>query len=105
MRFTENPQKSIAYFSDMFESNNNTNTFTMKGADLLLSYMDELQRIIEVINSYIDKGLDLFRQAKEWVERIIEYIGRGIDYIVNALGAKRPSRVDHLVEADDYMFV
>lgn len=75
----------------------------MKGAELLLSYMDELQRIIEVINSYIDKGLELFQKAKEWVEKIIEYIGRGIDYLVSALGGRK--RPDHLVGAEDYLFV
>lgn len=74
----------------------------MKGAELLLGYMDELQRIIEVINSYIDKGMELFRTAKEWVEKIIDYIGRGIDYLVNAIGGRK---TDHLVLADDYLFV
>jgi len=75
----------------------------MKGAELLLGYMDELQRIIEVINSYIDKGIELFHKAKEWVEKIIEYISRGIDYLVSAVGGRK--KPDHLVEADDYMFV
>jgi hypothetical protein len=75
----------------------------MKRAELLLGYMDELQRIIEVINSYIDKGMDLFRKAKEWVEKIIDYIGRGIDYIVSAIGGR--TGADHLQLADDYLFV
>ncbi|RZJ66502.1 MAG: hypothetical protein EOO50_09765 [Flavobacterium sp.] len=74
----------------------------MERAQLLLGYMDELQRIIEVINSYIDKGIELFHKAKEWVEKIIEYIGRGIDYLVNAVGGRK---TDHLVVADDYLFV
>lgn len=74
----------------------------MKRAELLLEYMDELQRIIEVINTYIDKGLELFRKAKEWVEKIIEYIARGIDYLVSAIGGRK---TDHLVLADDYLFV
>lgn len=75
----------------------------MKGAEMLLGYMDELQRIIEVIHSYIDKGIALFHKAKEWVEKIIEYIGRAVDYLVSAVGGRK--KRDHLVETDDYMFV
>ena len=74
----------------------------MKRAELLLGYMDELQRIIEVINSYIDKGIEFFHKAKEWVERIIEYVGRGIEYIVSAIGGRK---TDNLKVADDYLFV
>ncbi len=74
----------------------------MKGAELLLTYMDQLQRIIETISSYIDKGMEYFQMAKEWVEKIIEYIGKGIDYLVSAIGGRK---TDNLQIADDYLFV
>lgn len=74
----------------------------MKGAELLLHYMDELQKVIEVINTYIDKGIELFQMAKEWVQKIIEYLGKAIEYLVSAVGGRK---TDHLQTADDYMFV
>jgi|GEM_PF-2060253 len=103
MRFTENSQKSNAYFSNKDNLTITLKHTLMKGAELLLGYMDQLQRVIEVINSYIDKGLELFHKAKEWIEKIIEYIGRGVDYLVAAAGGR--NKPDHLVTADDYMFV
>lgn len=74
----------------------------MKGAETLLSIMDEVQRIIEILNSYVDKAASFFATIKEWIDKVIEYIGRGVDYLVSLVGGRK---TDHLQLADDYLFV
>ena len=74
----------------------------MKTAEILLKYMDEVQRIVEIINGYIEKGIEIFQRAKEWVQRIIAYIEQAIDSVVESMGG-RPSTISHMQE--DYMFV
>lgn len=74
----------------------------MKTAEILLQYMDEVQRIVEIINGYIEKGIEVFQRAKEWVQQIIAYIEQAIDSLVNSIGG-RPSTIPHMQE--DYMFV
>ncbi|NMH27274.1 hypothetical protein [Flavobacterium silvaticum] len=74
----------------------------MKGAETLLNVMDELQRIIEVLHSYVDKAVEFFSTIREWINKMIDYIGRGVDYLVSAVGGRK---TDHLQLADDYLFV
>lgn len=74
----------------------------MKTAEILLKYMDEVQRIVEIINGYIEKGIEVFQRAKEWIQSVIAYIEQAIDSLVNSMGG-RPSTIQHMQE--DYMFV
>lgn len=73
----------------------------MKKAEILLEYMDELQKFIETINSYLEKGAVLISKLMEWVEKIIGFIKTGIDYLVNSIGGRK----DNLQLVDDYLFV
>jgi hypothetical protein len=89
---------NIAYFS----KNLKQNTRPMKTAEILLHYMDELQKIVGVINSWLEKGMDFFQKIKAWVQKVIEYIEQAIDALVQSIGGRR-TNLNHMTE--EYLFV
>lgn len=74
----------------------------MKRVDIIMTFMDELQKLIGFINECIEKGIELFVQARIWVEKMIEYLEIRIkNFIDNVRG-----RTSNLLEySDDYLFV
>ncbi len=76
----------------------------MKTAEILLSYMDELQKFIELINGYVEKGIEFFLKVKTWIQKIIGYIEQGIDALVDSIGGRKP-KVDFLDFKEYDLFV
>ena len=74
----------------------------MRAAELLLKYMDELQRFVKMINNYIDQGLEWLQRAKGWIDTAIEYIEQAIESLVKYIGGRK-TELKHM--NDDYMFV
>ena len=74
----------------------------MKTAEILLHYMDELQKIVGVINSWLEKGMDFFQKVKAWVQKVIEYIERAIDTLVQSMGGRK-TNLNLMTE--EYLFV
>ena len=74
----------------------------MKTAEILLQYMDELQRIVSVIQRWVDTASEFFLKFKAWVETVIEYIERAIDLFVQSIGGRK---TDLSLLTDDYLFV
>lgn len=74
----------------------------MKNAEILLSFMDQLQKFIETIGSYIETGIEYFMKARDWVQKILSYIEQGIDRLVDAIGGRKQ---DFLEFHEDDLFV
>ncbi|HLA55834.1 MAG TPA: hypothetical protein VK623_07020 [Flavobacterium sp.] len=74
----------------------------MKTAEILLHYMDELQKIVGVINSWLEKGMDFFQKVKAWVQKVIEYIEQAIDALVQSMGGRK-TNLNLMTE--EYLFV
>lgn len=74
----------------------------MKTAEFLLRYMDELQRIVGVINDWVDKASEFFLKVKEWIVKVVEWIEQAIDALVSQIGGRKSTA--HLM-SDDYLFV
>lgn len=93
--------KSIdhGFFNNRYFSEKQT---TMKAAEILLRYMDELQKFVRMLNGYIDQGLEFLTRAKEWVETVVQYIEQAIDSLVKYVGGRK-TELKHM--NDDYMFV
>ena len=75
----------------------------MKTAELLLRYMDELQRIVGYIHTWVDKTSEFFLKVKAWVMKVVEWIEQAIDALVQSVGG-RDTQTSHLI-SDDYLFV
>lgn len=75
----------------------------MKTAELLLRYMDELQRIVGYINTWVDKASEFFLKAKAWVMKVVEWIERAIDALVQSVGGRK-TQTEHLL-SEDFLFV
>ena len=75
---------------------------TMKAAEILLRYMDEVQRFARMINSYIDMGIDFLMKLKKYVDMAIQYLEQAVDALVKYLGGRK---TDQKHMSDDYMFV
>jgi hypothetical protein len=74
----------------------------MKTAEFLLRYMDELQRIVGVINDWVDKASEFFLKVKEWIVKVVEWIEQAVDVLVQQVGGRKST--SHLM-SDDYLFV
>lgn len=75
----------------------------MKTAELLLNWMDELQRFMSYINNWIEKGSELFQKAKMLVQKAIDWIEQIIDTLVQSVGGRKTHTSQLLSE--DYLFV
>lgn len=74
----------------------------MKTAEMLLHYMDELQKIVGYINTWLEKGTEFFHKAKAWVEKVIAWIEQAIDALVDSIGGRK---TDLRLMSEDYLFV
>jgi hypothetical protein len=74
----------------------------MKTAEILLSYMDWLQKVAGIINTFVDKSLEIFQRLKLWVQKAIDYIERAIDSLVESIGGRR---TDFRLMTEEYLFV
>lgn len=75
----------------------------MKTAEILLQYMDELQRIVGYLNAWVDKGTEFFLKIKAWVGKVVEWIEQAIDVLVQSVGGRKTHTSQLLSE--DYLFV
>jgi hypothetical protein len=75
---------------------------TMKTAEILLHYMDQLQKIVGVIHSWVDKGSELFQKAKAWIQKVVDYIEQAIEALVQAVGGRKTHTS---LMTEEYMFV
>lgn len=75
----------------------------MKTAEILLQYMDELQRIVGYLNTWVDKGTEFFLKVKAWVGKVVEWIEQAIDALVQSVGGRKTHTSQLLSE--DYLFV
>jgi len=74
----------------------------MKTAEVLLNYMDYLQKIAGIINSYADKGLEIVHKIKLWIQKIVDYIEQAIDALVQSIGGRKTESV---LMTEEYLFV
>jgi predicted PurR-regulated permease PerM len=74
----------------------------MKTAEMLLHYMDELQKIVNYINTWLEKGTEFFLKAKAWVEKVIAWIEQAIDALVQSIGGRK---TNFQLMSEDYLFV
>lgn len=93
---------SLSVDNAYFSRNKNQKNKPMKTAEILLHYMDELQKIVNIINSWLEKGVDFFQKVKVWIETVIDYIERGIDALVQSMGGRK---TDFSLMAEEYLFV
>lgn len=80
-----------------------TNSKAMKTAELLLRYMDELQRIVGYINTWVDRASEFFLKIKAWVMKVVEWIEQAIDSLVQTVGGRKTQTSQLLSE--DFLFV
>ncbi|HEX8575675.1 MAG TPA: hypothetical protein VF677_05215 [Flavobacterium sp.] len=76
----------------------------MKKTEALLSIVDDLQKIVVIINDLIDMGSDLINQIKDWIRRITTFIKDGFNSIMGSMGGGNEKQ-DFLEFAEDDLFV
>jgi len=74
----------------------------MKTAEILLRYMDQLQRIVAIVQDWVDTASEFFLRIKGWIEKAVAYIEQAIDALVSSVGGRK---TDLSLLTDEYMFV
>ena len=77
----------------------------MKKTEVLLSIVDDFQKIVQIINDLIDTGSDLLTKIKEWIHRITTFVKDGFSSIMESIGIGGGERQDFLEFAKDDLFV